>query len=151
VGGSRHRDRRGRGLRGPLLPRVVSLGERRVPVPAWRSSTDRFDDVVRDVFGQIEQHWGQELADVELAVEDVPPAVTAGEEGLVTDETEGGTVPLARAVLARAGAPARVLVYRRPLEVRAEDLGDLVDLVHDVLVDAVAHLLGKDPEEIDPG
>jgi predicted Zn-dependent protease with MMP-like domain len=129
---------------------VTRLGDRQVELPAWRSPTDRFDDVVREVFGEIEQHWGHELADVELAVEDVPPPVSGDEEGLVADRTEGGTVPLGRAVARSAGTPPRVLVYRRPVEVRAEDLGDLADLVHDVLVDAVAQLLGRDPDEIDP-
>ncbi len=46
--------------------------------------------------------------------------------------------------------PARIVVYRRPLEARASDRSDLSDLIHDVVVDQVARLLGKDPDEIDP-
>ena len=46
--------------------------------------------------------------------------------------------------------PARIVVYRRPLEIRAADRDDLADLVRDVVVDQVAVLLGRDPEEIDP-
>jgi predicted Zn-dependent protease with MMP-like domain len=42
------------------------------------------------------------------------------------------------------------VVYRRPLEARAADRGDLADLVHDVVVDQVARLLGLDPDEVDP-
>ena len=42
------------------------------------------------------------------------------------------------------------MVYRRPLEIRAHDRDDLADLVRDVVVDQVAVLLGRDPEEIDP-
>jgi predicted Zn-dependent protease with MMP-like domain len=42
------------------------------------------------------------------------------------------------------------VVYRRPLEARALDREDLGDLVRDVVVEQVAHLLGKDPDEVDP-
>jgi predicted Zn-dependent protease with MMP-like domain len=150
VSAARHRDRHGRGLRGRLLPPYVVVGGRRVDLPAWQSRTDRFDDVVRAAFADIEQHWARELADVELAVEDVPPVGDGGEAGLVTDETAGGAVPLGRALGAEEGRPARVVVYRRPVEARAEDLADLADLLHDVLVDAVAQLLGRDVDEIDP-
>jgi predicted Zn-dependent protease with MMP-like domain len=121
-----------------------------VELPAWQSRTDRFDDVVRAAFADIEQHWAQELADVELAVEDVPPVHDGDEEGVVTDETAGGVVPLGRALPKEGSRPARLVVYRRPVEARAEDLVDLADLVHDVLVDAVAQLLGRDADEIDP-
>jgi predicted Zn-dependent protease with MMP-like domain len=150
VGDGRHRDRHGRGLRGPLLARTAVVAGRRVAVPAWRSRTDRFDDVVRDAFGRIEEHWAEELGDVELAVEDVPPALDGDEDGLVADDNEGGVVPLGRALVRGPDGPPRVVVYRRPVEARAEDLADLADLVHAVLVDAVAHLLGRDPDEIDP-
>jgi predicted Zn-dependent protease with MMP-like domain len=46
--------------------------------------------------------------------------------------------------------PARIVVYRRPVETRALDEGDLADLVRDVLVEQVAQLLGRRPEEVDP-
>ena len=40
------------------------------------------------------------------------------------------------------GAPARLVVYRRPLEARAKDPHDLEDLATLVLTDLVADLLG---------
>ncbi|MDX6219029.1 MAG: hypothetical protein QOJ48_710, partial [Frankiales bacterium] len=43
-----------------------------------------------------------------------------------------------------------VVVYRRPLEARASGRRDLSDLVHEVVVDQVAQLLGLDPDVIDP-
>ena len=63
-------------------------------------------------------------------------------------------MPLARLVPAgvdRRGQPtrARIVVYRRPLEVRARDGADLADLVHDVLVEQVAAYLGLDPDVVD--
>jgi predicted Zn-dependent protease with MMP-like domain len=41
------------------------------------------------------------------------------------------------------------VLYRRPLEYRADDRDDLADLVHDVIVEQVANLLGLDPEDIE--
>ena len=46
--------------------------------------------------------------------------------------------------------PARIVVYRRPVETRAMDLADLEDLVRDVVVEQVAHLLARSPDEVDP-
>jgi predicted Zn-dependent protease with MMP-like domain len=42
------------------------------------------------------------------------------------------------------------VVYRRPLEARASDRADLGELIHEVVVDQVAQLLGLDPDVIDP-
>jgi predicted Zn-dependent protease with MMP-like domain len=41
------------------------------------------------------------------------------------------------------------VLYRRPLETRAQDSGDLSDLVHEVLVEQIASYLGVDPDAID--
>jgi hypothetical protein len=83
-------------------------------------------------------------------VEDVPPPGSGWDEGVVADETAGGPVPLGRLLPAAPRVPPRVVVYRRPLEARASDRGDLGDLVHEVVVDQVAQLLGLDPDVIDP-
>ena len=45
---------------------------------------------------------------------------------------------------------ARIVLFRRPLELRAKDPDELADLVHDVLVQQVATYLGVDPEVVDP-
>jgi predicted Zn-dependent protease with MMP-like domain len=129
----RRRDRRGRGLRGPLLP---------ADVPASRSRAERFDDVVLDAVERLERHWRDELADVEFAVEDVPPADPS--------PWENGEVPLGRFFPAERGLPPRVVVYRRPVETRSDD-AQLAVLVHEVVVEQVAHALGLEPEKVDPG
>lgn len=129
----RRRDRRGRGLRGPLLP-----GD----VPAARTRAERFDDVVLDAVERLERRWQAELAAVEFAVEDVPPADPS--------PWEHGEVPLGRFFPAERGLPPRVVVYRRPVETRSEE-GELPGLVHEVVVEQVAHALGLEPEKVDPG
>ncbi len=130
---ARRRDRRGRGLRGPLLPPGA---------PAHRTRAERFDDLVLDAVEDVERRWSGQLAGTEFAVEDVPASDPA--------PWEAGGVPLGRCFPAHAGQPARVVVYRRPVELRALDDDDLADLVHDVVVEQVAHLLARTPEEIDP-
>ena len=129
----RRRDRRGRGLRGPLLPTTA---------PAFRTRAERFDDLVLDAVEQLERRWSRQMEGTEFAVEDVPPSGPA--------PWERGGVPLGRYFPADAGLPARIVLYRRPLEARATDALDLADLVHDVVVEQVAHLLGRAPEDVDP-
>ena len=133
------RDRRGRGPRGPLAPHRVPLA---VPPSA------RFDNIVLDAVEHVEQRWREQLKGVDFAVEDVPPLDGTGP---VEDEIESAGVPLARLLPGGRGTPARIVLYRRPLELRAIDREDLEDLVHDVVVEEVAHFLGLDPDTVDPG
>ncbi|MBO0609159.1 metallopeptidase family protein [Myceligenerans salitolerans] len=129
----RRRDRRGRGLRGPLFPPGS---------PAYRTRAEVFDDLVLDVAQSLDRRWGKALNGTQFAVEDVPPSDPA--------PWEDGGVPLGRYFPAEAGQPARVVAYRRPIEVRSHDEHDLADLVRDVVVEQVARLLARAPEEIDP-
>ncbi|MGY2084949.1 metallopeptidase family protein [Blastococcus sp. SYSU DS0539] len=141
------RDRHGRGLRGRLVP---------TQVPLSRSRAEQFDDLVLDAVEDLERRWERELAGVEFAVEDVPWVEhTDPDEALLdSDVLDDAGVPLARLLPAHReqgqDVPPRIVVYRRPLELRAHDREDLADLVRDVVVDQVATLLGRDPEEIDP-
>jgi predicted Zn-dependent protease with MMP-like domain len=141
------------------VPPSVSVGGREVPVPLSQTRGERFDDLVLDAVEHLEERWGKQLEGVEFAVEDVPSVPMDGaaayDDGVVADETAGGAVPLGRllppAVDDRGRpSPARIVVYRRPLEARAVDRIDLADLVHDVVVDQVARLLGMDPDDVDP-
>jgi predicted Zn-dependent protease with MMP-like domain len=131
---SSRRDRHGRGLRGPLAPSTVPLA---------RTRAQRFDDYVLDAVEDLERRLGEELSGVEFAVEDVPdvPADPA--------ELDPDGIPLGRLVPARGKEPARVVVYRRPVEARA-DPDQVRDLVREVVVEYVATHLGVDPESIDP-
>jgi predicted Zn-dependent protease with MMP-like domain len=130
----RRRDRRGRGLRGPLLP---------PDLPGFRTRADRFDDLVLDAVERLERRWSRQLEGTEFAVEEVPPSQPA--------PWEHGGVPLGRYFPADAGLAPRIVVYRRPVETRALDDADLASLVRDVVVEQVAHLLDRAPEDVDPG
>jgi predicted Zn-dependent protease with MMP-like domain len=141
------RDRRGRGLRGRLVPPGVPLA---------RSRAQQFDDLVLDAVEHLERRWAKDLEPVEFAVEDVPPVPAAGADTVFdSDVVEDDAIPLARLLPAGRdpdgrAVPPRIVVYRRPLEVRSMDRIDLADLVHEVVVEQVANLLGLDPDDVDP-
>ena len=66
-----------------------------------------------------------------------------------------GPVPLSRLIPAgvdRRGAAtrARLVLFRRPLELRAKDPEDLIDLLHEVLVARWPPIWGSDPDVIEP-
>lgn len=131
----RGRDRRSRGMRGPLAPPESPLA---------RTRADRFGDLVLDAVERLEARWERELATVEFAVEAVPPPPDAA------DPLAAGEVLLARLHPGGAGRPARIVLYRRPVEARAATRADLAVLVHDLVVEQVADLLGLEPETVDP-
>jgi predicted Zn-dependent protease with MMP-like domain len=128
----RRRDRRDRGVRGPLLPATL---------PGYRTRGEQFDELVLDAVERLERRWKAQLEGVEFAVEDVPPSDPA--------PWERGEVPLGRLFPGEPPLPTRIVVYRRPVETRADDRDDLAHLVNDVVVELVAHLLGVAPDEVD--
>lgn len=125
------RDRHGRGMRGPLAPRGSPLAV---------SRAGRFDDLVVAAVERLDQRWQEQLAKIEFAVEDVPSL----------DEWDRSWVPLARAFAGAGALPARIVVFRRPVETRAPEPGALRTLIGDVVAEQIAELLGLTPEEIDP-
>ena len=127
------RDLHGRGLRGPLLPPAL---------PAWRTRAERFDEMVV-ASARARARRGPQGAAGQCAGAAGPPAAPApGDRG----------VGLGRGFQAepRAGLPARVVLYRRPITSRARGTQELPALVHQVVVEQVALMLGRRPEEIDP-
>ncbi len=114
-------------MRGPVAPPQVPLSV---------SRAESFRDLVQDSVERLERRWPQ-LTDVDFLVLDVPGSL---EE----------TVPLGRAVSAVKGRPAQIVVYRRPVEIRAKGRDERALLVHEVVVEQVAELLGLSPESVDP-
>ncbi|WBO69343.1 metallopeptidase family protein [Streptomyces camelliae] len=133
--GPRRRDRHGRGMRGPIAPPQVPLAA---------SRADAFADLVQDSVERLERRWPQ-LADIDFLVLEVP-RLDARAEQVWSDEA----VPLGGVVSARDGQRARVVVYRRPVEIRTKGRDERAALVHEVVVEQVAELLGLTPETVDP-
>lgn len=137
----RRRDRHGRGIRGSLAPRDVPLS---------RTRAETFDDLVLDAMEDVEDAVADDaalvtaLAGVELGVEDVPPV------DALDRADDGAELPLARVDRATRGRPARLILYRRPIELRGTDAIERGDLVHDVVVEQLADLLDVPLDRLDP-
>jgi predicted Zn-dependent protease with MMP-like domain len=136
----RRRDRRGRGIRGHLAP---------VEVPLHRTRGEEFDDLVMDAVEELEEHWAAEIAGLEFAVEDVPPGPSPNFDPDIVLDRGVALGRLFRQGLADIEQPV-IVIYRRPIEARAEDLDDRADLIFMVVVDLAAEYLGRDVDEIDP-
>jgi zinicin-like metallopeptidase len=125
-------------MRGPLAPPEV---------PIARSRAEQFDDLVLDAVERVERAvrddpaLAERVAAVALAVEDVPPP----------EATElASEVPLARSDPQVRDRSARLVLYRRPIELRTPDIQDRGLLVHEVVVDELADLLGVPVDRLDP-
>lgn len=122
-------------MRGPgVLPR-------RPGTPETRTPAERFDDLVLAAVADLEQRWADRLGLVEYAVEEVPT---------LADDWTPTSVPLSALVRGGGANTTRVVLFRRPLEHRAESQQDLQALVLTVLVEQVAELLGMPPEDVHP-
>ncbi|MFF3645744.1 metallopeptidase family protein [Streptomyces sp. NPDC002564] len=130
----RRRDRHGRGMRGPVAPPQVPLSA---------SRGEAFTDLVQDSVERLERRWPQ-LTEIEFMVLEVPPL------GRADGDWQDEVVPLGGTITASEGRPARVVIYRRPVEIRTKGRDERAHLVHEVVVEQVAELLGLSPESVDP-
>lgn len=128
----RRRDRHGRGMRGPVAPPQVPLA---------LSRSDTFDALVYESADRLRRRLPQ-LDGVDFGVRDVPP-LPPGDDDI--------TVPLGGVIRARTPAARDlIVVYRRPVELRSRDREERAHLVHEVVVEQAAELLGLAPESVDP-
>jgi predicted Zn-dependent protease with MMP-like domain len=111
-------------------------------VPAVRSAREVFDSVVLAGVRRLEERWHDELGLIEFAVEETP---------IVPDDWAAESVPLASLVRGSGATPTRLVLFRRPIELRTQSRTDLEAMVNAVLVEQVSELLGLRPDEVDPG
>ena len=141
------RDRHGRGMRGPLAPSALPM--RRTPV-------QEFDALVMETVVAIERHLAESmgpkftsLRHIEFAVDEVPPPSQEYDADIVEDRG----VPLAKLYPAQPGTVAdapRIVLYRRPIELRADGRAELELLVRSVLAEELASLLNLPPDDLEP-
>ncbi|WP_327640480.1 metallopeptidase family protein [Kribbella sp. NBC_00482] len=133
----RHIDRHGRGMLGPIS-RPSKFAPRGLPLQ--RSAASQFDEVVAIEVTRLEKRLPQVVARVEFAIEDVPNL-----------ELDAIDIPLTHATGGTSHEPYRIVVFRRPIELRAERSGaGLSWLVRSALVLELADVLALSPEQIDP-
>ncbi|MFT3714545.1 MAG: metallopeptidase family protein [Gordonia sp. (in: high G+C Gram-positive bacteria)] len=143
------RDRRGRGLRGPLMP---------PDLPARRTPASRFDKAAISAFAELDTHWHDRLTGLDVAVDDIPRMLPKDMETIAwPDEvTADGPVPLARLIHAGVDARgnptrAKIILFRRPIELRAQDDDELPEILREVLIQQIATYLGVDEETVEQG
>jgi predicted Zn-dependent protease with MMP-like domain len=122
----------------------------------FKNRAQRFEDMVLEALEPLEERWGHELTELDLAVNMVPEIdkTNPDETSWPPEVVEHLGVPLAQLVPAgvdRRGLPtrARIVLYRRPLEIRSQGGIDLVDLLYEVLIEQIACYLGIEPETLD--
>lgn len=111
-------------------------------VPARRTPAELFDQVAWRVMRAVVAPWTDRLGDVELAVEEVP---------VLPAQWASSSVPLSSFVEASGGSRPRLVLFRRPLEHRAENLVELETVLLTVIVEQLAEVLGIPPEDVLPG
>jgi hypothetical protein len=132
---ARRRNRRGRGLRGDLLP---------AHLPGHLTRPEQFEQWVSESAERLEYFWGERIEAAQFVVEDIPPHL---EELLA----RGQAAPLGSFTPAAPGRPAVVTVFRHPVQMAARLRAELPELIHDVVVEQTAQLLNMAPEAVDPG
>jgi hypothetical protein len=111
-------------------------------VPARRTPAEHFDHVALRIMRAVVGRWTEQLGDVELAVEEVP---------VLPPHWSAPTVPLASYIEATATSRPRLVLFRRPLEHRTENLAELETLLLTVIVEQLAEVLGLPVEDVLPG
>ncbi len=131
-------------MRGLLVPREL---------PAHRTRTQDFDEVVLDAYAEIDVLWHDRLTDLDIAVDDVPGILPRDPDDVTwPDEVEAdGPIPLARLVPAgidRRGnrTRPRLILFRRPLQRRAKTEADLLEEILAILIHQISNYLGVTEE-----
>ncbi|QNP57268.1 metallopeptidase family protein [Tessaracoccus defluvii] len=133
----RSRDRHGRGIRGPLAAPNPLSGR---PVPLQRPSrVDFFNSCVTEAMALIGVAAPDALTGVVVGVEEVPNLNVAW---------SGERVPLSAALEPTRGRRAQIVIFERPLELRATSRGELRRLVHQTIVEQLSALTGRSIAEL---
>ena len=123
---------------------------RRRPSDGHRALSSRaFDRLVDDAVTSLPAGLLGYLDNVQVTVEDVPPAdaLEDGEEVVLLGLYQG--VPQTERAFGAAMLPDRITIFRRPLELRARSREDLADLVRETVVHELAHHFGIDDDRLD--
>lgn len=129
--------------------RRTGTDRRRRPVEGYRAtSTDRFDRLVNDAISSLPKPLLTYLDDVQLMIADIPPvdSLDSGEQlalGLYQAASPSGRGRRA------SRPPDRLTLFRRPIEARAHDKRDLIDLIQETVVHELAHHHGIDDDRLD--
>lgn len=111
--------------------------------PGYRTRSDRFDDMVLDSAQRLHDIWGKTLDGVRFGVDEIPPDL----EQLAAHSS---SVPMGSYTAGTDAEGPMITVYRLVVEQGCPGPEELQDLVHDVVVEYTAEMLGVAPETLDP-
>jgi predicted Zn-dependent protease with MMP-like domain len=111
-------------------------------VPVLRTRRERFDDIALAIVTEIDGRWQSRLGLIEYAVEESPDIP---KEWTVEDH-----IPLGSLERGSGAKPARLVIYRRPIEHRCNTRSEVEAMVLMVVVEQIADLLGIAAEDVDP-
>ena len=128
----KRKDRRGHGLRGVLISPNV---------PSYRSRRQSFENIIILVSLKLQQVWPQ-VEKIEFCTQNVPPSDPAPWEnddvilGRVFDQD------------LKHNLPARIVLYRYPIEYRANSSLELKQILEDVICQQLSHILNVPADEL---
>lgn len=99
-----------------------------------------FDDAILDAVDSIAPRWEPSIDALEFAVEAVP----SFDMSLVRSRE----IPLGRLYPAHGRRPGRVVLYRRPIQMRSATARELQAIVREVVYEQVAAALNVSPHEL---
>jgi hypothetical protein len=110
---------------------------------------ERFGDLVAEAVDRLEPRWRSHVSAVDVEIQDAPPVEPSAATG---DDLDPGDIPLAGYRLGRGPdeAAVTVVVFRRPVELRAPERPARIDLVRDLVAEQLADALGLGPGDLDP-
>ena len=110
-------------------------------LPRYRTRSGAFDDMVAAQIRRLNGAWPQLVKPVQFAVEDVPPSQPAPWEPEPSFASQ--------CFPASHGIPARIVLYRMPIQSKSRSRMDLELAIRDEVVLRLAELYGRRPDEID--
>ena len=134
------RDRHNRGLRGMLAP-PNSIAGQRLRSKRPRLATGFFFHCVTEAVDAIEEAVPDALSHLDIGVEEVPDVATIWSRH----------IPLACAIEADENHLAQIILYRRPIELRAPERAQCRQLIFATLLEQVASATGLSVATLDPG
>lgn len=111
-------------------------------LPRYRTASGMFDSMVAAQIRRLNSAWSNLIKDVQFAVEDVPPSQPV--------LWESNKRIMSQAFPAYKGIPQRIVLYRLPLCTHVTSRAELQYAIRDEIVQRLAELYGRRPEEIDP-
>ncbi|MDO4913642.1 MAG: metallopeptidase family protein [Bifidobacteriaceae bacterium] len=122
------RDRHGRG------PRTPMFGTR---LPRYRTKNGLFDDIIASQVRQLSHRFPKYVTNIQFAVEDVPPSSPM--------PWESNTITFSQSFNKSHGIPARIVLYRLPIQNHSETRIELQYLIHNEIILQLAKLYDTDP------